>query len=138
MSKLKAAKVSTAELILKTTKDTHPKAQKSSGNSRVPLGKDNRATLLLRDPLQGQSTASKGYQSKEEVTRNSSPPISLRTTAEKAATIGGIGLWTVANEGLQMEIRNIGFRIILSVATLIYISLNPPAAAHQNQQTSKQ
>ncbi|KZV25344.1 hypothetical protein F511_26262 [Dorcoceras hygrometricum] len=54
--------VSTAELILKTTKDTHPKAQKSWGNSRVPLGKDNRATLLLRDPLQGQSTASKGVQ----------------------------------------------------------------------------
>ncbi|KZV21460.1 Acyl-CoA dehydrogenase-related isoform 1 [Dorcoceras hygrometricum] len=61
-----------------------PKSRNQLKNYRVPL---DREFEQLRDPLQGRSTASTGYQSKEQVSGIPAPPKSLKSSAENGGNL---------------------------------------------------
>ncbi|KZV58685.1 dynein heavy chain 2 [Dorcoceras hygrometricum] len=63
----------------KTSLELKSKSRNQLKNYRVPL---DREFEQLRDPLQGRSTASTGYQSKDQVSGIPAPPKSLKSSAE--------------------------------------------------------
>ncbi|KZV26868.1 hypothetical protein F511_42392 [Dorcoceras hygrometricum] len=61
-----------------------PKSRNQLKNYRVPL---DREFEQLRDPVQGCSTASNGYQSKEQVSGIPAPPKSLESSADNGGNL---------------------------------------------------
>ncbi|KZV54115.1 hypothetical protein F511_16955 [Dorcoceras hygrometricum] len=72
---------------LKISRKSLPKSQNQLKNYRVPL---DREFEQLRDPLQGCSTASTRYQSKEQVSGIPAPRKSLKSSAENGGNLRNI------------------------------------------------